>query len=60
MTDLRVTFGLCVKAHRRRLDLTQQQLADQAGLSLDTVAKIESGSVGASFATIDKLTKIFR
>ncbi|SNB61994.1 MULTISPECIES: helix-turn-helix domain-containing protein [unclassified Agrobacterium] len=55
MDDLRRTFGLCVKAHRRRLGLTQENLADAANISLDMVAKIEGGSSGASFGTIEQL-----
>ncbi|MGV2169211.1 helix-turn-helix domain-containing protein [Agrobacterium sp. 16-172Ci] len=57
--DLRSTFGSCVKAHRHRLKLTQQQLADQTGMSIDTVAKIESGAIGASFATIERFMRFF-
>lgn len=56
MAELRSIFGQCVKAHRRRLNLTQEALAERAGLSLDMVAKIEIGSSGASFATIQQLS----
>ncbi|WP_320198274.1 helix-turn-helix domain-containing protein [Agrobacterium sp. rho-13.3] len=59
MVGLRSTFGLCVKAHRHRLNLTQQQLADKTDLSLDMIAKLESGAIGASFATIEKLSQVF-
>ncbi|WP_029618553.1 helix-turn-helix domain-containing protein [Pseudorhizobium marinum] len=57
MAELRTIFGQSVKAHRRRLNLTQEALAERAGLSLDMVAKIEGGSSGASFATIELLAK---
>jgi len=57
MDDLRKTFGLCVRAHRRRLGLTQEALAEKADLSLDMVAKIEGGTSGASFGTIEELTR---
>ncbi|TBD79705.1 helix-turn-helix domain-containing protein [Rhizobium ruizarguesonis] len=57
MAGLRATFGLCVKAHRRRLNLTQEALADLSGLSLDMIAKIEGGSSGASFNTIERLSR---
>lgn len=57
MSDLRTIFGLCVKAHRRRKNLTQEGLAERAGLSLDMIAKIEGGASGASFNTIEQLSR---
>lgn len=57
MDDLRRTFGLCVKAHRRRLGFTQETLAETAGMSLDMIAKIEGGTSGASFGTIEQLSR---
>lgn len=57
MADLKATFGQLVAAHRRRLKLTQDQLAEKADLSVDMIGKIETGSSGASFAAIEKLAK---
>ncbi|TBA91088.1 helix-turn-helix domain-containing protein [Rhizobium ruizarguesonis] len=57
MSDLRKTFGLCVRALRRRQNLTQEALAEISGLSLDMIAKIEGGSSGASFNTIEHLSQ---
>lgn len=57
MAELHRIFGLGVKAHRHRLKLTQQQLADRVSMSLDTVAKLEGGTIGASFATVEKLAR---
>ncbi|MBB3164660.1 transcriptional regulator with XRE-family HTH domain [Rhizobium laguerreae] len=59
MSDLRKTFGLCVRAYRRRQNLTQEALAERSGLSLDMIAKIEGGSSGASFTTIEQLSSAF-
>lgn len=53
--DLRQRFGWLVKAHRRRLGLTQETLAEQAGISVDMISKIEAGSTGASFRVIESL-----
>lgn len=58
MSELRTLFGMCVKAHRRRKNLTQEVLAERAGLSLDMIAKIEGGASGASFATIEQLSNV--
>lgn len=57
MDDLRQRFGRLVAANRRRRGLTQQQLADQAGISLDMINRIERGTSGARFPNIEKLSK---
>ncbi|MET7422633.1 tetratricopeptide repeat protein [Dactylosporangium sp. NPDC005555] len=38
-------FGALVRAHRRRLGLTQEELATKAGLSTRSIVKLESGRV---------------
>jgi DNA-binding XRE family transcriptional regulator len=38
-------LGLAIKAHRERLQLTQQQLAQRAGVSYGTVRKIEGEGI---------------
>jgi len=43
------------KAHRVRLGLTQEALAERAGISTDMVSKIEGGSSGARFGVIAQL-----
>ena len=40
-------FGDLVRAHRRRLGMTQEELADRAGVSVRSVGKWESGRIGA-------------
>lgn len=55
MVELRRRFGGLVAAHRRRLGLTQEALADRAGISVDMVSKIEGGSTGARFPVIEQL-----
>jgi len=57
MNELKRTFGRLLAVHRRRKRLTQQQLAENAGLSVDTIAKLESGTTGASFTTIEALAQ---
>lgn len=60
MADLRRRFGQLVAAHRRRRGLTQEALAEAADLSLNMVAKIEAGSSGARFATIERLASALK
>jgi tetratricopeptide (TPR) repeat protein/transcriptional regulator with XRE-family HTH domain len=38
-------FGQLVRAHRRRLGLTQQELADKAGLGARSIRNMESGRI---------------
>ncbi|MCA2217393.1 ATP-binding protein [Jidongwangia harbinensis] len=40
-------FGDLVRAHRRRLSMTQEELAERAGVSLRSVGKWEGGQVAA-------------
>ena len=55
MVDLRARFGGLVKAHRVRLGLTQEALAERAGISTDMVSKMEGGTSGARFGLIMQL-----
>ena len=57
MVDLRARFGSLVKAHRVRLGLTQEALAERANISTDMVSKIEAGSSGARFGVVTQLAK---
>lgn len=38
-------FGDAVRAHRRRVGVTQEELADRSGLSLRSISKIEGGRI---------------
>lgn len=55
MDDLRTRFGRLVKAHRLRLGLTQDALAERANISTDMISKIEGGNTGARFGVITQL-----
>lgn len=49
--------GQFVREARRRAGLTQRQIASRAGVTQPTVARIESGEVGASFERIVELVR---
>jgi transcriptional regulator with XRE-family HTH domain len=53
--DLRKRFGRLVAAHRRRRGMTQQKLHEASGISVDMIARIESGATGVRFPNIEKL-----
>lgn len=55
MDDLRTRFGRLVKAHRLRLGLTQDALAERANISTDMISKIEGGNSGARFGVITQI-----
>lgn len=55
MVDLRKRFGSLVAVHRRRIGLTQEVLAEKAGISVDMISKIETGATGARFPVIERL-----
>src|SRR5262245_11129329 len=54
-----VVLGQRVREERRRLGLTQEQLAERAGLSTNYIAHLERGSRGASLSTIESMCAIF-
>lgn len=57
--DLRQLFGSQVRFHRQKLGWTQAELADRIDLSQDMVGRIERGSAGPSFDTIERLVEVF-
>ena len=57
--DLKKRFGALVAAHRKKRNMTQQELADATSPSLSTnmIGRIETGKTGVSFATIVNLAQ---
>ena len=51
------TFGEKVATLRQKRGLTQDQLADKTGLSVDTIGAIEQGRRWARLTTLHKLAK---
>ena len=50
-------FGKNVRAIRRARDMTQEQLADQSGLSLQYIGEIERGRRNPSLTSLEKLAE---
>lgn len=46
-----------IRAHRLRLDLTQEQLADEAGVSQPLIARVENGSVDPRYSTVKAIVE---
>ena len=56
MADLKERFGKHLAEYRKRRGLTQEALAGAAHVSVDTVKRLESGKLGASFDVVVKLS----
>jgi transcriptional regulator with XRE-family HTH domain len=58
MSDLKVRFGKRLRKLRRNKDITQEQLAEMIGVSVDFVSKMERGLNAPSFETMQKIAAI--
>ncbi len=57
MATLREKFGQRVRHLRRQKDMTQEQLAEAIGISVDFMSNIERGVNAPSFETMEKLAQ---
>jgi len=57
MADLRERFGARLRQLRREADLTQEQLASAAGVSVDFLSLVERGINAPSFENLEKLAR---
>lgn len=60
MSTLRNRFGKRLRKIRRNKDLTQEQLAEAVGVSVDFIGNIERGKSAPSFPTIEKLAEVLQ
>jgi transcriptional regulator with XRE-family HTH domain len=60
MVELTRRFGQYLAAHRKRRGLKQAELAERAALSVDMVAKLETGVAAPSFASIERLSEALK
>lgn len=58
MSDIKTMFGKRLRKYRRNKDLTQEQLAELVGVSVDFVSLIERGLSSPSFDTIQKMSEV--
>ena len=54
-----IESGLRIKALRLARNITRQQLADEIGISLDAMRKIETGTNGARIDTLVSIADLF-
>ena len=53
--DIRERFGLAVKTRREELKMTQEELADKAGIHRTYLSDVERGSRNLSIINIERL-----
>jgi len=58
MTDIKLKFGKRLRKLRRNKDLTQEQLAEQIGVSGDFIGQIERGLRSPSFENLQRLSEV--
>ncbi|MBD2487769.1 helix-turn-helix domain-containing protein [Aulosira sp. FACHB-615] len=58
MSNLRTRFGRRLRQIRRLKNLTQQQLAEATGISVEFLSNIERGINAPSFDTLEKLVEV--
>lgn len=57
MNGLRVRFGNRLRELRKAADLTQEQLSEKAGISIDFIGMMERGIRSPSPETLEKLSE---
>jgi transcriptional regulator with XRE-family HTH domain len=57
MSELQMKFGQHLKHLRHQRRLTQEDMADMTGLSVDLISNIERGINAPSFKTLEKLAE---
>lgn len=59
MANLRILFGRKLRKIRRSRDLTQENLAEILGNSVEFISNMERGVNAPSFETIEKIVQAF-
>jgi len=57
MSDLKKSFGIRLKSVRQAQNLTQEQLANQVDVTIETISFIERGIHSPRFDLLEKLAK---
>ena len=59
MVLLKEQFGKRIQNLRKQAEITQEELANKTGLSIDTISHIERGVFGTKFEILEQLAEIF-
>ncbi|MCF6256049.1 MAG: helix-turn-helix domain-containing protein [Gammaproteobacteria bacterium] len=55
MPNLKIQFGKRLKTLRKQAGLTQEQLAEATGLTIESISNIERGLFGPKFDNLEKI-----
>ena len=55
MENIKIAFGKKLRHIRRMKDLTQEELSERVGISVEFLSNLERGINGPSFDTLEKL-----
>lgn len=58
MQNLRTTIGILIKKHRKRLKLTQGELAEKIGVDPKYISRIETGVSSPSLNIVEKIFEV--
>jgi transcriptional regulator with XRE-family HTH domain len=58
MSDLKTQFGRRLRILRKQADLTQEDLAESTGLTIESISNMERGIFGPKFDNLEKIAKI--
>ncbi len=58
MSDLKIQFGRRLRILRKQADLTQEELAESTGLTIESISNIERGIYGPKFDNLEKIAKV--
>lgn len=60
MSRLKIQFGQRLQILRSQAELTQEQLADKIGVTVESVSNMERGIHGPKFETLEKIAKVLK
>lgn len=58
MGNLKTEFGRRLQTLRRNAGITQEQLADKTGLTMESISNIERGLFGPKFENLEKIATV--
>jgi transcriptional regulator with XRE-family HTH domain len=59
MGQLKSQFGKRVQTLRHKAKMTQEDLANEVGVTIESISNIERGIYGPSFDTLEKISLAF-
>ena len=58
MPNLKTRFGQRLRVLRKQAGLTQEQLAEATGLTIESISNIERGLFGPKFDNLEKISNV--